>query len=76
MKAMRWLVKKVLPKEWAEKLERESRTWFLLCECGFEQSVWDAGGIRTKATSKGKRILGKCPKCDALKWLKVHQRKK
>jgi hypothetical protein len=36
-------------------MEAESRRWLVKCDnCGFEQSYWDMGGLRWKASSSGK----------------------
>jgi len=33
----------------AAKIEAESRTWMIKCpNCGYERSVWDAGGVPGK----------------------------
>lgn len=52
----------------AEAMERESRAWKIrCCTCGAEKSIWDAGGIRYKAASKGKFILARCANCGCLR---------
>lgn len=58
-----------------DELERESRQWMIQCPaCGTERSYWEIGGIRYKGFSKGKRLLGRCRKCDKLKWHKVYKK--
>ena len=48
----------------AADLERESREWFVVCpRCGLERTIWDLGGIRYKARSRGKRTGLRCPSC-------------
>ena len=42
----------LLPKKWAGSMERESRTWMARCSCGFERTIWEAGGIRWKAAER------------------------
>lgn len=60
---MQRLVTRLMPGRAAE-IERESRQWDVICpRCGHAQSLWDLGGIRYKATSKGKRIGATCPNC-------------
>ena len=50
MAGFRDMISKVMPKTWAAQAEAESRQWMIRCEaCGYEQSVWDAGGMRWKA---------------------------
>jgi hypothetical protein len=52
----------ILPQRWAEAMEAESRAWILTCPCGEETSIWQAGGIRFKATGNPTR-LHRCPNC-------------
>ena len=57
-----------------QAMEESSRRWKIRCKkCGFETSVWEVGGIRYNASSKGKRTLIKCPKCQKLRWAEVYQ---
>ena len=54
----------VLPKRWVDDMRAESQAWQIRCSsCGKSQSVWEAGGIRWKAASIGKRTLVYCPHC-------------
>ncbi|MDJ0908570.1 MAG: hypothetical protein QNI99_05230 [Woeseiaceae bacterium] len=56
----------------AAKIEADSRRWMIHCKhCGFEQSVWDAGGIRYKARGTVWRY-GKCANCGKSGMLKVY----
>ncbi len=68
MSRLQRFVKTLIPKSLFSRIEAESRTWFLLCPCGWKISVWDAGGIRYKATRTGKKTLGKCPECNSMQW--------
>lgn len=45
----------------------------MVCECGFSISVWEAGGVRWKAASKKKRVLGHCPTCGQMKMLRLER---
>jgi hypothetical protein len=57
-----------------QAMEESSRRWKICCKtCGFETSVWEAGGIRYNASSKAKSTLIKCPKCHMLRWAKVYR---
>jgi RNase P subunit RPR2 len=48
----------------AEDIERESREWLVVCRnCGFERTIWDMGGVRYKAKSRGKYVRAKCRSC-------------
>ena len=48
----------------AEAIERESREWVMTCpNCGLERSIWDIGGVRYGAKSKGKKVAVKCSGC-------------
>jgi hypothetical protein len=57
----------VLPKTWAEEMQKESRSWMVRCTCGFERSVWDIGGIRWKAKGNPK-FLSECSSCRQNTW--------
>ena len=58
----------IFPQSWAESMEADSRRWFMKClRCGFEQSYWDLGGIRWKATGN-QRNYQKCRKCGERSW--------
>ncbi len=48
----------------AAAIERESREWLVICpNCGLERSLWDIGGVRYGARSRGKRLGVRCPTC-------------
>jgi len=52
------LITSLVPRAWAESMERESREWMARCpECGHTRSIWDLGGIRWKATGNPRRLL-------------------
>jgi len=57
------LLRAILPSGWFQQMEAESRAWIMTCsQCGAEQSVWDAGGVRWKA--KGQRMFhARCVSC-------------
>jgi len=64
MGAMRDFFLKVVPKAWAEDMEADSRKWIIRCNaCGFEESIWDIGGIRWKATRNTKATVRRCKNC-------------
>ncbi len=57
------IVLRLMPRR-AEAIERESREWFVICpNCGLERTIWDLGGVRYKASSRGKRSGLRCPSC-------------
>ncbi len=59
---------KVLPAKWAESMRAESEAWKIrCCTCNATKSVWDAGGIRWKAASVGKRVMIVCTQCKAMR---------
>lgn len=72
---MTWIqaaLMKLLPSRWGESLRRESEGWKIVCNhCGASRSVWQAGGIRWKAKSKGKRVLVHCDRCGRNRWARV-----
>jgi hypothetical protein len=47
---------------WAAAMEAESREWRTSCPCGHEFSVWDAGGVRFKASGTPTVVM-RCPSC-------------
>ncbi len=60
------------PQGLRERQEAESRKWMVQCaRCGYEQSVWDWGGIRYKAAGTPRRYK-KCPRCQRWSWHKVY----
>jgi hypothetical protein len=69
---LRRFLKWALPERTYGKLEAESRSWFMVCDvCGYAVSYWDAGGIRAGATSRKKRVLGRCPRCHKFRFFRV-----
>ena len=68
---MSWIQRffvKIFPASWARSMEADSRRWFIKCpECNFEQSYWDLGGIRWKATGD-QRTYMKCVNCGKRSW--------
>ena len=62
----------VFPASWAKSMEEDSRQWMMRCRCGFEQSIWEMGGIRWKAGSGGRTATFlKCAQCGQRSWHKV-----
>ncbi len=55
----------VVPASWARDMREESQRWMMRCACGHEISVWDAGGVRWKASGHPVRLV-LCPKCGSL----------
>ena len=54
MNSLQKLLVNLLPRSWAKDMEAQSRAWMIRCPCGYEQSVWEAGGIRWKAAGTPK----------------------
>jgi hypothetical protein len=64
----------ILPPRLAAELEAESRAWQLRCEkCGFEQSIWEIGGVRWKAAGTP-RPLRTCDRCGQRSWHRIQKR--
>ena len=58
------LIRSLLPAKLAADMEADSKRWVLTCpNCGHVQSVWDIGGVRYKAFSKGKWTGIRCLNC-------------
>lgn len=62
MSMIQKLLKKLLPVRWSSDMEAVTRKWMLQCKCGHETNLWDAGGVRYKATGS-KRTMYRCPTC-------------
>jgi len=72
---MKKFLKVLLPKNIYNRIEDESKSWFITCDkCGYSISYYDAGGLRAFATSK-KFVFGKCPNCKKYKFLKVTKKR-
>jgi hypothetical protein len=54
--------------------EAESRSWMVKCPCGLERSVWELGGVRYGASSRGKRLLRRCSQCGRFRWHSVYKK--
>lgn len=64
----------VLPRAWADDLRAESESWRIRClGCGASKSVWEAGGVRWKARSQGKRTLVRCSHCGGMRMAAVER---
>ncbi|MEA2456812.1 MAG: hypothetical protein QOI45_3074 [Thermoleophilaceae bacterium] len=58
----RW-ARRLMPRR-AGEMERQSREWKVICrKCGRERSIWELGGIRYGAKSRGKFMGMKCDAC-------------
>ena len=55
-------------------VEAESRSWMVKCPCGFERSIWELGGVRYGAHSRGKKLLRRCSECGRFRWHSVYKR--
>jgi DNA-directed RNA polymerase subunit RPC12/RpoP len=66
------IVTALVPRRWAEAMQAESRGWMLRCPCGFERSIWAAGGIRWKAAGSPRRLV-RCPRCGHRTWHTVYR---
>ena len=62
---------KVLPRSWAESMRADSLRWTMRCTCGFEQSIWEMGGIRWKATGNSRNLL-RCRQCGRRTWHRLY----
>lgn len=62
------LITSLVPRVWAESMERESREWMARCpNCNHARSIWDLGGIRWKAAGNPRRFLT-CAECGVSAW--------
>jgi hypothetical protein len=68
------LISGIVPPSWVASMEAESRAWIVHCRsCGFEQSIWELGGIRWKAKGS-KWTWGRCPNCGKRGWHTISRR--
>jgi hypothetical protein len=68
-------VSRLVPHSWAASMEAESREWMVHCDlCGYEQSVWDLGGTRWKASGNSKQFR-KCANCGERGWHTVYRQR-
>lgn len=72
MSGFQKLMKLFIPRTTFQKMEAESRSWFLTCDCGYSKSIWEIGGMRYKSKDNNK-TFAKCPNCGKRKWLKLVQ---
>lgn len=63
----------IFPARWAKSMEAHSRSWMMRCECGYEKSIWDMGGIRWKARGNP-RSYRKCQECGNRSWHTIYQK--
>ena len=73
MTSLQRLLQKLLPRRWAEDMQAESQAWLARCSCGYEESIWDRGGIRWKAAGQPRRRLT-CPQCGHTTWHTVYRK--
>ena len=65
------IVLSLMPASWARSAEAESRAWVFTCrKCRHEESIWDAGGTRWKASGTS-WSLRRCKGCGKTTWQKV-----
>ena len=62
---------RILPDSVANDMKRESESYRGTCKsCRKEFSIWDAGGIRYKATNSKKHSSARCPHCRTVQMVK------
>lgn len=57
----------IFPASWWASMEADSRRWVMRCPCGYHTSIWEMGGIRSKASGKS-WTRGKCGQCGQKFW--------
>jgi hypothetical protein len=61
------LFMRLLPRRWAEQMKADSQAWRIRCTgCNRSRSIWEIGGIRWKAYSRGKRTIVRCSQCGGM----------
>jgi hypothetical protein len=62
-----------LPRKWSAAMEADSRAWAIVCQtCGSESNVWEAGGVRYKATGNSVKLF-RCAVCGP-SWHRLEKR--
>jgi hypothetical protein len=70
---MKKLLKFILPEKTFASVRDETKEWLIACPCGHARDLWDAGGVRYKATGEPRRYLA-CPKCDRARWHTIRRK--
>ncbi|HUS14079.1 MAG TPA: hypothetical protein VM536_03580 [Chloroflexia bacterium] len=73
-RTQRLLLRIIAPAERTKAaMEADSRSWMVQCPgCGFQQSIWELGGIRYKAGGTSYQFR-RCPSCGKRAWHKVYR---
>ena len=66
------MVQNFYSEEKFQKIIEESKLWKFTCRCGKKSSIWDAGGVRYKASGKP-HIRLKCPHCNQVSMMKIYK---
>lgn len=74
MRIFRKIFKIILPKSYFNKIEEESKKWFLVCPCGFKESFWEAGGLRAWAIVN-KPVMRRCSMCKRIRIMRLVKKK-
>jgi hypothetical protein len=75
MTRLQRIILRLLPGKTAGAARAESERWQVRCRtCGLSRSVWEIGGVRYGARSRGKRTLVRCPQCRRLRVAAVERR--
>lgn len=65
----------ILPAKAFATIEAGTRKWMIICPCGQEQDLWDAGGVRFMGAGKPKQML-RCQACGKITWHTVLKKTK
>jgi predicted RNA-binding Zn-ribbon protein involved in translation (DUF1610 family) len=73
--ALRDVILRLMPRGMRERAIQESKEWFVICpSCGHARSYWEIGGLRYKASSRGKRTGHTCSQCGKWSMHRVERR--
>jgi DNA-directed RNA polymerase subunit RPC12/RpoP len=67
MAAEHRFLKFILPARAFNAIRADTKKWLVECPCGHKRDLWDAGGVRYKATGSPKEIA-RCPACGNRTW--------
>lgn len=63
----------ILPAKAFAAIKAGTKEWLAECPVGHKQDLWDAGGVRYKASGEPRR-LGHCPDCGKSAMLKIRKK--
>jgi len=66
-------LKAILPERAFNAIREGTRNWLIECPCGHMADLWNAGGVRYKATGEPRQLTA-CQGCGTATWQKVRRK--